>query len=289
MHVNRIAARDLLPLPVLVFVLLAPLPGAAARFHAQPAALTPAQAQALVDRALANELRAAENPGPLLRYRLRKSSPRLTTTKEIVETRDGGVARLLSIDDRPLTPAQQQQEQARLDGLLANPGRQRHRKQSEDADSARALEVLQALPDAFLYSYAGSMATPEGTIEKFTFKPNPAFDPPDLETQVLAQMTGQLWIDPAAGRAIHLEGQLQHDVEFGWGILGRLNKGGWVSIDQAPVGHGQWRIVRFQMAMTARVLFRTRTFDTVEVESGFESVPPDLGYRKAIQMLTANP
>ena len=285
MHVNSIAARGFLPLPALFFVLLA----GSARPHAQPAALTSAQAQALVDRVLANELGAAQDPGPLMRYRLRKSSPRLTTTKEMIETRDGDVARLLSVDDKSLSPAQQQQEQARLDGLLANPGKQRHRQQSEAADSARALKVLQALPSAFLYSYAGSMATPEGTIEKFTFKPNPGFDPPDLETQILTEMAGQLWIDPAAGRVIHLEGQLQQDVDFGWGILGRLNKGGWISIDQADVGHGQWRIVRFQMAMTARVIFRTRSFDTVEVESGFEPVPPDLGYRQAIEMLKANP
>jgi hypothetical protein len=33
-------------------------------------------------------------------YQLRKTSPRLTSTKAIVETRDGDVARLLSIDDR---------------------------------------------------------------------------------------------------------------------------------------------------------------------------------------------
>ena len=31
-----------------------------------------------------------------MRYRLRKSSPRLTSTKEIVETKDGDVARLVA-------------------------------------------------------------------------------------------------------------------------------------------------------------------------------------------------
>ena len=65
--------------------------------------LTPEQAQALVERALATELRIAQDPDHPMSYQLRKTSPRLTTTKAIVETRDGDVARLLSIDDRPLS------------------------------------------------------------------------------------------------------------------------------------------------------------------------------------------
>lgn len=248
-----------------------------------------AEAQALVDRTLANEIHAAETPGPLMIYRLRKSSPRLTTTKKIVETRDGDVARLLLVNDRPLGAVQEQQEETRLDTLLANPGRQRHRKQSEDADSARALKVLEALPHAFLYHYAGESEGAAGKIEKFAFESNPQFEPADLETEVLTEMAGQIWIDPAAGRVTHLEGQLRHDVDFGWGILGRLSKGGWISIDQADVGGGMWRIVRFQMAMTARVLFRTRSYDTVEVESNFKPLPAGTGYREGVRLLREDP
>jgi hypothetical protein len=286
MPANPNAVRGLVPL----FILFAGSVG----LHAQPAAgapaeFSPGQVQAFVDRVLGNELGAAQAPDHLMRYRLRKSTPRLTTAKEIVETTNGDVARLLSVNDKPLDAAQNQQEEARLDDLLANPGKQRHRKQSEDADSARALKVLKALPGAFLYTYAGSAPSREGIIEKFTFRPNPDFNPPSLETEILTEMAGQLWIDPAAGRVTHLEGQLQQDVEFGWGILGRLNKGGWISIDQADVGDGQWRVVRFQMAMTARLLFRTRTFDTVEEETQFEPVSADLTYQGAIKMLTANP
>src|SRR3954463_8347431 len=50
----------------------------------------------LVNRALGNELSAAQDSGHPMQYRLRKSSPRLISTKQIVETRDGAVARLLT-------------------------------------------------------------------------------------------------------------------------------------------------------------------------------------------------
>jgi hypothetical protein len=260
-----------------------------AQFVAQPiaqaAALTPAQAQALVDRTLANELKAAEDASHPMRYTLRKTSPRLSTTKEIFETTDGEVALLIATNGQPLSAPDEQKEQARLDSLLRDPGLQRHRKGAEDADAARALKVLRALPSAFLYQYAGPMDTPARTVERYTFKPNPGFTPPDLETAVLTAMSGEVCIDPASERVTHLEGWLKGDVDFGWGILGRLNKGGWIAIEQADVGGGAWRTVHFQMSMSGRVFFRTRVFDTTEDESQYAPLPVGLSYTQAIETM----
>ncbi|MGB7265251.1 MAG: hypothetical protein WBC92_07035 [Terracidiphilus sp.] len=251
--------------------------------------LTSAEGQALVQRALANELRAAQDTSHPMRYQLRKTSPRLTTTKEIYETRDGGVARLISINDKSLSQADEQNEVARLNELLGDPGRERRRKQSEDADAGRALQVLRMLPSAFDYQYAGPGEGPTGKVERFTFRPNPNFSPPDLETQALTAVAGEIWIDASHERVTRLEGRLEKDVNFGWGILGRLNRGGWIVIEQAEVGNGQWRTVRFQMAMSGRVVFKSRTFDTMEDETRFTSLPVGMGYRKAIQELLAEP
>jgi hypothetical protein len=254
-------------------------------------ALTGAQAQALVQRALATESLAAQDlshVGHPMRYQLRKTSPRLTSTKEIIETREGYVARLLSINDQPLSPADEQQEQARLEALADNPGLQQHRKQSEDSDTARALKVLRVLPQAFLYEFAGTGTTAAGTVEKFSFKPNPHFDPPDLETGVLTAMAGEIWIDPVQERVVRLAGSLQHDKDFGLGILGELDKGGWIEIEQADVGGGQWRIVHLKLVMNGRVLFKTKNSNSVQEYSQFVPLPADLSYRQAIQMLRAN-
>jgi hypothetical protein len=271
-----------------IFALLLSLTLAAAAHGLSAPALAPAQAQALVNRALATESRAAQDLSHVnhpMRYRLRKSSPRLTSTKEIVETREGFVARLVAIDDRPLTPADEQKEQARLNALLSDPKLQQHRKQSEDSDTERALKVLRVLPTAFLYQFAGTGTTAAGVVEKFTFKPNPNFDPPDLETQVLTAMAGEIWIDPVQERVVRLAGSLQQDKNFGWGILGELDKGGWVEIEQADVGGHQWRIVHLKLVMNGRVLFKTRNSDSVQDYTGFTPLPAGLTYQQAIQML----
>ncbi len=252
---------------------------------AAPAGTAESPDVSVVKRALALELRAAQDTSHPMRYRFQKSSPRLSSTKDILETKDGDVARLLEINGRPLTPAEEEKEQERLENLLDDPGRQRHRKQGEDQDAARAIKVLRALPNAFLFRHVGDGVGPSGKLEKFSFWPNPDFNPPDLETQILTSMTGEIWVDAAQEHIVRLEGHLQQDVDFGWGILGRVNKGGWILLEQAEVSPGRWRIVHLKMVMTGRVLFKTRSFDTEEEESQFEPLPVDLSYTQAIRML----
>src|SRR5258708_30163225 len=113
-----------------------------------------AQAPALVESAFANELKAAKDTTHPMRYRLRESSPRLITTKEMIETEDGSVAMLVAVNDKPLSPADLEKEQGRLQTLLTHPAKQRHRKQSVAEDTTPALKVLRVLPPALLYTDA---------------------------------------------------------------------------------------------------------------------------------------
>jgi hypothetical protein len=290
MHAKLTGVRKFLPLLLLLlWAVLSPLPSGGQTAPIASPALTPTQAQALVDHALASELRAAQDETHPMRYRLRKSSPRLTSTKEILETRDGDVARLVSLFDKPLTPADEQAEQARLDALLADPSRQRHRKQGEEGDLGIVLKLLRMLPNAYLYQYAGEGAGPAGKVEKFSFRPNPDFSPPDFETQALTAMTGEFCIDAAQERVTRLEGHLQQDTDYGWGILGRLDKGGWIVIEQADMGGHQWRIARFQMKINLRILFKPKPIDTTEEMTQYAPLPPGLDYQQAIRMVRATP
>jgi len=286
MGVNRHLLRRRLLLGF--FIAIAAATPLLSRSQAATTQLAPVQAQALVQRALATESRAAQELSHVnhpMRYQLRKTSPRLTSTKEIVETREGDVARLLSINDQPLGPADEQHEQARLQALMDNPGLQQHRKQSEDSDTARAMKVLQVLPSAFLYEFIGNGTASAGEVARFSFKPNPHFDPPDIETGVLTAMAGEIWIDPIQERVVRLTGSLQQDKDFGLGLLGELDKGGYIEINQADVGAQQWRIVHLKLVMNGRVLFKAKNSNSVQEYSQFVPLPANMSYKQAIQVL----
>jgi hypothetical protein len=249
--------------------------------------LTNEQTQELVKRVLRTELDASTDSAAThpMQYRLSKVSPRLSTTKLIVETRDGDVARLVAINNAPLSPVDQQNEETRLQSLLNDPSLQRHRKQREEGDAERAKKVMRALPDAFLYQFAGYVDTPQGPSYRLSFQPNPNFDPQDLEAQVLKAMAGELWIDVSDQRVTRLEGKRLRDVEYGWSILGKLDKGGTLLLEQSNVGNHQWRTTHMVLVMNARVLFKSIKLDTTLELSQFTPVSPEMTYQQAIQLL----
>ncbi|HEX4322804.1 MAG TPA: hypothetical protein VHZ52_17960 [Acidobacteriaceae bacterium] len=258
---------------------------ASAQPASTPAPLSPEETQSLVQRVLAVEMQAAEDPSHPMQYRLRKSSPRFNSTKLIVETKDGDVARLIAINDNPLSPQDEQTEEARLQSLVNDPSLQRHRQAREQGDSDRARKIIRALPSAFLYTFAGFADTPQGVSYRLSFQPNPGFDPQDLEAQALKGMAGELWIDAAQQRVTRLQGKRIHDVDYGWGLFGKLDQGGTLLLEQADIGDHQWRTTHMVLVMNARLLIKSVKLDTTLDLSQFIPVASGMTYQQAIQML----
>ena len=243
---------------------------------------------ALVRRASENELHSSNGNHPY-RYELHKIDDNKITTKEIVETKDGDVARLIAVNDKPLDADAQKAEIDRLNNLAAHPELQAHRHKKEQEDSNRANEMIRLLPDAFLYKYEGMVAGPNGPCYRLSFRPNPNFTPPDREAEVYAGMAGELWIDKGQERMVKLDAHLIADVEFGWGILGRLYKGGSILVQQADVGEHHWETTHMKLSLTGKaLLIKPLSFQTTEDASHFEPVPPEMGYQGAIKMLLSN-
>jgi hypothetical protein len=240
---------------------------------------------ALVRAASWNELHSSSGRHPY-RFRLRKQDENGITTKEIVETKDGDIARLIAVDDKPLTPERAKAEQTRLDTLLAHPELQAHRHKKEQEDSNRENEMVRLLPDAFLYTYRGIVTTPEGPAWRLSFLPNDKFIPPDREAQVYHGMAGELWIDCREKHIVRLDAHLISDVNFGWGVIGRLYKGGTIQIIQKDVGENHWEAVHMKLDLTGKILMiHSVTFRTTEDSSNFRPVSNSITYQDAIRML----
>ena len=244
--------------------------------------------EALVRHASENELHSSNGNHPY-RYQLHKIDDNRVTTKEIVETKDGDVARLIAVDDKPLAADAQKAEIDRLNNLAAHPELQAHRHKREQEDSNRANEMIRLLPDAFLYKHEGMVDGPNGPCYRLSFQPNPNFRPPDREAEVYAGMAGELWIDKGQERMVKLDAHLIADVEFGWGILGRLYKGGSILVQQADVGDRHWETTHMKLSLTGKALMiKPLSFQTTEDASHFEPVPPEMGYQGAIKMLLSD-
>jgi hypothetical protein len=246
---------------------------------------TPFDGAALVRRAARHRL-DMDQGHPLLRFVLRKKDGERETTKEIIETRDGDVARLIAVDGKPLSAEAERVEMVRLDFLEAHPELEEHRHRGEMRDQARIDRLLGMLPDAEIYTLEGMVPCDAGTCYRMSFRPNPKFVPPDIAADFLRGFAGEVWIDQSQERLTRLDAHLIVDVDFGFGILGKVNKGGTAELRQRDVGGQEWKLTELKLNLTGRALLvKALNIQIDEVASEFRLVKPGLGYREAIEML----
>jgi hypothetical protein len=241
---------------------------------------------ALVRRAVQLRLEEEKSHRPV-RYVLRKTDGNHETTKEIIETKDGDVARLIAINGQPLTAEQEQAEMNRLDTLSRSPEMQVRRHRSEQKDAARIDQLVGMLPDSEVYKLEGMVSCGASQCYRLSFTPNPNFETPNIEAEVLRGFAGEVWIEETQQRLVRLDAHLVREVSVGFGILGRLNEGGTMALQQEFEADAQeWQPTVLKMNLSGKALMvKTVNIRINELATDFSPVPPDLGYRDAIAML----
>jgi hypothetical protein len=234
----------------------------------------PASADALVRQVVNNELKQSMDNSTLYSFRQRTEKPKGTTVKQMVETPDGVIGRIVLKDDRPLSSDEQKKEDERVNRLL-DPSQMRDKRKEQKEDEERTRTMVRAMPDAFIYKYQGSESGKNGEeLVKLHFTPNPNFNPPSRETLVFQGMEGDMWIDPRAMRMAKLDGTMTRDVTIGWGILGRLDKGGRFVVEQGEVAKGHWDTTKLALDFTGKALiFKSIRIKSTDTFNDFHSIP----------------
>jgi hypothetical protein len=246
----------------------------------------------LVRATVQNEITASKQTSIKHMFCSRKTGGKEAQTHLYVETTQAMAGMLVARDSHPLTAAQRQAEISRLNMLATTPDALRRKRAHEKDDADHSVRILKALPDAFRYEYDGAEAgTPEvggagAHLVRLKFTPNPSYAPPSRIEQVLSGMQGYLLIDADQRRIAEINGTLFREVSFGWGIIGRLNKGGRFRVEQADIGDGAWEITEMNLNVTGKVLiFKTLNFFTQEVFSDFQRVPDDTSFAQGVELL----
>jgi len=237
-------------------------------------------ASELVKAVVANELTDREQ---LLKWicLIEKRAGKETLTEEQVETRDGPLFRLLAIDGTALTPGQREQDDARIGRLMKDPSSLQKLKQAQGEDELKLQKLLNLMPNAFLYDFDGA----EENLVRVKFRPNPEYTAPTYEARVIHSLAGTILIDPERKRMKKIACQLVSRVEFGYGLLGRIDNGT-VELERVEVGTLQWKTAFINIHFSGRVaLFKTISKDQYERRSDFREVASDLSLSDGKELL----
>lgn len=239
-----------------------------------------------------NELSVVDFNKGFLRYRLRTVNSKGDQTRDLIETRDGPVARLVLRDGRPLSPEQDSAERTRLQDMLDNPDAF-HKHVHEDSNGKRtAADMIRLLPDAMTYTYAPNQPQRPGVSASeivLDFQPNPAWIPPTFLAQALTGVRGRLWIDPHTHRMTHLDGSVFRGINLGWGVIAHVNPGGTFSLEQVDLGQGRSLVSHYTENISLRALMVKSLRENDEVTASQFQPVESMTYVEAIHQLLQTP
>lgn len=275
---------DLIP-RFLVLLLLATVQRPA--LQAQTVSATPAE---LVRQTVQNEINS-NNPTKFM-FREREDNGHGTQTKMIVETKELAAGMLVAINDKPLSAEERRNEEARLDELVNDPQELKKKQKADREETERTNRIMKALPDAFLYEPDGvetatrEMGNPGDELVRLKFRPNPDYTAPSHTEQVLTGMVGYMLIDRTQHRMAKIDGTLEKEVGFGWGILGHLDKGGRFVVQQGTMGTGVWQVSHMDLDLTGKILFfKKLVVKSTQTFSDFREAPPNLTFAQGVELL----
>jgi hypothetical protein len=187
------------------------------------------------------------------------SSPRTLEDRvyRVVPTGGGTAKVLLREDGKSVDPATYRREIESLKDMLqamANTNDSRvkaayAKRQKRDNDRA---EFVDAAKEAFHIKWLGTSTVRGRACEVFELDPKPDFHPHGLFQDALVHVMARVWVDRATVQMVHGEARIMSDVSFGGGILGKLYRGGVVSMDQSEQAPGIWLPTHVQYDFAGR-------------------------------------
>lgn len=246
----------------------------------------------LVRKTVQNEINADRSNSSHFFFRGVKTTPKDSTTRLYVESKEATAGMLVAYNGKPLSAQQREAEEARIARFLNHPEELNRKHNQEQEELDHMIRIMRALPDAFLFEYAGEEPASEhighlgDTLVKLKFHPNPTYQPPSHVEEVLTGMDGYLLIDAVRFRLASIDATLFKEVGFGWGILGHLNSGGRFVVQQQEVGDNQWEISSMTLNFTGKILvFKNLSIKSTEVFSDFKPVSSNLSFAQAVDLL----
>jgi hypothetical protein len=235
----------------------------------------------LMTDACENELHQRQQDGLWASQVERRTAGHVYHEREI-DTVDGPVHRLLSVDGHEPSPSEQKQDDDRLRDLRENPKARLTLKKNREAGEKKVDDLLRVIPDIFLFEDQGK----QGNLETLAFHPNPAYKPATFEEMALHALSGVVLIDLREKRLARFSGTLTQQVNFAHGLLGHLNKGGMIEVNRVRLSPGQWGTSLFRTDFDGRfAIFKNISKHLDEIRNDFKPVPPDTNIQCALEQI----
>jgi hypothetical protein len=180
-------------------------------------------------------------------------------TFEVLMIEGSPYNRLIAENGQPLATQRNQDEGRKLEQVKTqrrseSPGDRQKRVAKYEQDRRRDNAMMQQLTVAFTFKLLGERKLSRFDVYVLRATPKPGYKPPNMETQVLPGMTGELWIDQKTYNWVKVTARVIHQVSIE-GFLAEVEPGTRFELENRPVEDGIWMPSHFAMHSSAKILY----------------------------------
>ncbi len=166
--------------------------------------------------------------------------------------------RLIAVNDKPLSQEAERAEGRKQERAVARRRTESAREKqkriaSYEKGRQRDRAMMRELTKAFTFTLVGEEKLGSFDVYVLRAEPKPGYRPPNMETEVLPGMKGQLWIDKASYQWVKVTAEVVHPVSIA-GFLAQVEPGTQFELEKTPVENGVWLPKHFAMKSRAKVM-----------------------------------
>lgn len=188
---------------------------------------------------------------------------RTTTLYQISYLHGNEMARKIEVDGKPLSAAEQQKEDDRLQKEAARYDKEaaepKHKKKNDDNGGISDFLRVSQFTNPRWERFRGQ------DLVVFDFGPNPSYKPKTLTDKAIYDLVGTAWVDPEAQDIARLEARFDNSLKIGGGVLASLQKGSAFQFEQSRVNNEVWLPSYDEIHIGAKLLlvktFRANVID----------------------------
>ncbi len=277
-YVARTERRFVLPALIATLLILCQV----SVFSQSTSGIKSLSANEFLQKTIDAELKAQSKDHSHWMYEVKTKVAGKDEVKWVVQTRDGDIDRLRSVDGQPISAEQEKQEERRIAGLVHKGDEDKKPRRAEQEDDRQMDHLLKMLPQAVIAKYGEH----KGDMVELLYAPNADFHPSSHEDAVFHAMAGRIWVNEREMRLAEIEGDLIREVKFYGGLLGYLDQGGKFNVKQSEVAPGYWEVTMLDVNMHGKILFfKTISVQQNEIRSNLQRVPDNLTLAQAAEEL----
>ncbi len=192
-------------------------------------------------------------------YEERDREGNSTKTYEVTMIEGSPYQRLILINGKPLTAQVRAHEEMKFQETLATRRSESKHQRGErlakfESDRKRDHVLMEQLTIAFDFKLMKEARMGPYNVYILRATPRRGYQPPNMQSQALLGMEGQLWIDKNTFQWVKVTARVIRPVSIE-GILAQVEPGTYFELEKLPVSEGIWLPKHFVMKSRSKIFF----------------------------------